>query len=176
MGVRVAEGVGELVGLLVEVWVGVWVAVLVAVLVGVLVAVSVEVFVKVLVGVKVGVAVGVFGGLFVDVWVIVEVAVEVAVQFGVKVKVGLGVGVDCCKIWMASTFGWSAPPGVNWITICPLAFGVRLLNTSSRALYWPPAVANRSKLVISGLPLMLRLNSLLPAAVQKFSENFRVAW
>jgi hypothetical protein len=138
-------------------------------------AVAVFVDVTVIVNVVVGGMVVKDGvGEEVRVFVEVKVGVEDAVHVGVavlvqvRVFVTVGVGVDVegmGMIWMASTIALSALAGPNWIEMAPPE-GAILLNTSSRAMFCPPAVLYISKLVRTVLPLIETLKTLSPAAVQ----------
>jgi hypothetical protein len=83
----------------------------------------------------------------------------------VAVVVRVAVGVEGCGIiCRAETFGRSAVPVMNWITICP-PLGDILLKTSSKALFPAPAVPTMSKLDSTVTPLIVTLNILLPAVV-----------
>jgi hypothetical protein len=105
------------------------------------------------------------GGMDVSVAVSVGTA-GVGVQVLVQLGVSVGVGVAGCGItWIASTMALSTEAGPNWIVINP-PLGWMFWNTSSRALFAPPAAAKISIFVKTVAPLMEALKTLFPAAFQ----------
>lgn len=103
--------------------------------------------------------------------VAVSVGVDVPVRVGVEVyQVPVDVGVKvleegCGMIWIAATMALFTLAGPNWIVITP-PDGAMLLNTSSRAMFAPPAAAKTSKLVRTVVPLIDTLKALSPEAVK----------
>ncbi len=97
-------------------------------------------------------------------------------RHGVLVFVGVFVGVDVCGIiWNRVYLGVVYARRPELYRYGPV-LGDILLNTSSMALFAPPAEEYRSKLVSTCVPLMDTLNTLFPVAVQYVSAILNVNW